>query len=940
MTKRPPSDNMSGDRKRRRCSSSSSSSSSDEVSMTEADSDGFIQAVEYRLNTYITDIEKEFLRLANKRTRNCISIDLNNFRAFKRSEQNKIIDTLRKVKNRNEADRSYLLKVLCSTASIETKSHIVRKIEQSDTAHDNTKILQYVEGALKLPLGKYSPPAKNSINQSKEMLDKYIYGQDLAKNKFLQVLAQRMSNPASNCSVIGLVGCPGSGKCFAIDTPILMYDGSIKKVQDVIVGDMVMGDDSTPRNVLSLGRGSDTMYKISPEIGESYTVNSEHILCLKWGTKPRIFQNNNKWFIDYFDATKIKKKTKRLSNQEEGYQFLKDIEYTPYINIEVNRYLKLGGYIRRRLKGYGTVVNFPTQEVSTAPYDYGMNLNTDGIPDEYKINDKTNRLELLAGILDGDNRNDNFNIIVDDTKPKLLEDIIYLCRSLGINVDKTKGDTYTRLILRTSGQIFTEIPTKITRNKPLHCPNEPLVQDIRVSKVGHDNYYGFTLDGNHKFLLGSMTVTHNTMLVQEGISRIMGKPFIYIPLGGCSDISYLTGFSYCWEGSHPGKIADSLMKAGVMDPVFYFDELDKVSSGWRGDEIINCLIQLVDIEQNSRYEDRYFQGIEMDLSRATFIFSYNDRSKISYILRDRITEIEVNNYKTADKINIAQKYMLPKIYKDIGLKSANIIFEEGLLDYIIENYTFEGGVRKFKQRLYEVLREINLRHISGKVAYKFPITITKKMIRNDLLLKFSPITPYTIHSKPVVGKINGMYATCAGTGGILPIEASYYPANKKFDFKITGMLGQMMEESVKVAITLAWYLVPQERKIELNKLWDTEGSTVGVHIHCPTGSNKDGNSAGVALTMVILSLFTNKPIDNTVAMTGEVSLLGDVMEIGGLRDKLSGSKKEGIVKALYPTDNHKDIKRIRDDLPNLIDSTFTVKPISRIEQVIPYVFGT
>ena len=1035
MSKRPPPDNVDQHRKRRRVSSSSSSSDDESDTSIIDDNelfnvDDFITAIEYRLNTRLNDNEKTFLKLANKRVRSSVSVDLNNFRAFGKKEQKHIIDTLNKVKETNESDQSYLLKVLRSGASIETKSHIIRKIEQSDSSHDSAKLTQYIENSLKIPLGQLSKCPINSsatkvamkkyINESKEILDNHVYGQELAKNKFLQVIAQSISNPNANCSVIGLVGTAGTGKCFSKDTLILMYDGSMRKVQEVEVGEKVMGDDSTPRNVLSLGEGQDEMYKITPTKGDSYTVNSEHILCLKWSGKPRVYrrkERENNWYINYFDAKEIKRCTKKLSSEEEGRELLERINYTPYVNIEVNKYLKLGKDIQNQLKGYSVGVEFEEKEVfdpyliglwlgdgssngpeitnqestvirylyQTLPqYDLMLNykgdynpycyrikscytsrkgcnkfknilaehnlLDNKHIPDIYKINGRVNQLKLLAGLLDSDGYLDDNCYEITQKNKKLADDIVYLCRSLGFltTIRSTqkgcmyKGEkrveTYYKVFI--SGNALDEIPTLVPRKKA-HIRNQvkdPLVTGIKVESAGRDNYYGFTLDGNHKFLLGSFTVTHNTLMVQEGVSRVLKRPFVYIPLGGCGDISYLQGFSYCWEGSHHGKILDSLMKAKVMDPVFYFDELDKISEGWRGWEVVNALIQLIDVEQNKKYEDRYFSGIDLDISRATFIFSYNDRSKVNYILRDRITEIKIDGYKNPEKLTIAQKYILPKIYKDVGIKEGEIVFENGLLEYIIDNYTNEGGVRKFKEKLYEVIREINLRVISGKHNYKFPLIITKKMVKNDLLLKFQIVTPELVHAAPTVGKINGLFTTCADTGGILPIEVSERPTSKKFECQITGMLGKNMEESVNVAKTVAWNLLPSELKVRLNKKWEKEG-VIGFHVHFPNATSKDGPSAGVAITMAILSHLVGIPINNKVGITGEVTLTGDVGEIGGLRNKLYGAKKAGVTRVLYPQDNHKDIRRIKEELPELFDATFTARPISRVEEAIDECFG-
>ena len=230
-----------------------------------------------------------------------------------------------------------------------------------------------------------------------------------------------------------------------------------------------------------------------------------------------------------------------------------------------------------------------------------------------------------------------------------------------------------------------------------------------------------------------------TQLIQDGISKALDKPFEFISLGGATDSAFLEGFDYTYEGSRWGKIIDCIINAKCMNPVIFFDELDKVSDTSKGEEIINILMHLTDSTQNNHFNDKYFQGIDFDLSKCIFIFSFNDEWKINRILKDRMYIIRTDGFQLNEKIKISKNYLIPKIINSVGYNEENIILGDDIIKFIIENYTFEGGVRKLKECVLEICKEINLRRLNGTKLLdkkiKFPVNLTVDMLINDIFKK-------------------------------------------------------------------------------------------------------------------------------------------------------------------------------------------------------------
>lgn len=402
-----------------------------------------------------------------------------------------------------------------------------------------------------------------------------------------------------------------------------------------------------------------------------------------------------------------------------------------------------------------------------------------------------------------------------------------------------------------------------------------------------------------------------TSLAKKGIAECLkdnnnnSRPFSFIAIGGSSNGSTLEGHNYTYVGATWGRIVDILMEKKCMNPIIFIDELDKVSKTEHGKEIIGVLTHLIDPTQNDTFQDKYFNGIDLDLSKALFIFSYNDVSLIDKILLDRIHRIKFNHLTIDDKLTITRNYILPEIFYKMGLKDI-LYFSDEVIEQIIEKYTNESGVRKLKEILFEIVGEINLSILKENEDFDIPINITLNDICNKYLKDRQEIPIKTIIDIPSVGIINGLWANSLGNGGVLPIEAHLFPTSNFLEFKLTGMQGDVMKESMNVAKTLAWSLLEREKIKEL--ISDFEITKMqGIHIHCPEGATpKDGPSAGTAITIAIYSLMTNRKIKNDFAITGEICLQGKVTAIGGLDLKILGGIRAGVKNFIYPEQNSKD----------------------------------
>ena len=408
-----------------------------------------------------------------------------------------------------------------------------------------------------------------------------------------------------------------------------------------------------------------------------------------------------------------------------------------------------------------------------------------------------------------------------------------------------------------------------------------------------------------------------TSLAKQGLANCLkdndgnSRPFSFIAIGGSSNGSTLDGHNYTYVGSMWGKIVDVLMETKCMNPIIFIDEVDKVSRTEAGREIIGILTHLIDPSQNDCFQDKYFSGVDLDLSKALFVFSYNDVESMDRILLDRIHRIKFDSLTLDEKLIICEKHMLPEVYEKMG-QINTINFDNEVLKYIIDQYTCEAGVRKLKELLFEIVGEINLELLNYDNSIVLPVNVTIDMVKNKYLKERHPIKEKKIHSENTVGIINGLWANALGRGGIIPIESQLILGSNPLDLKLTGQQGDVMKESMNVAKSLAWKLTSAETQKKLLKQFE-ETKTQCLHIHCPEGATpKDGPSAGTAITTVIYSLLNNKKIIHNLAITGEINLQGKVTQIGGLDLKILGGIAAGVKTFLFPEENKRDFEKFME----------------------------
>ena len=414
-----------------------------------------------------------------------------------------------------------------------------------------------------------------------------------------------------------------------------------------------------------------------------------------------------------------------------------------------------------------------------------------------------------------------------------------------------------------------------------------------------------------------------TSLAKRGLSEFLkddkgvNRPFSMIQMGGESNGSTLQGHNYTYVGSTWGTIVQILIDTKCMNPIIFIDEVDKISQTDHGKEIIGILTHLLDSTQNDCFQDKYFTGINLDLSKVLFILSYNNPDNIDKILLDRIHRIQFKNLNLEDKLIISHKHIIPEICKKMGLENM-ILFNDTVLTFIIDEYTLEPGVRKLKELLFEIIGDINLDILKNiNINYELPIKITIDNIKNKYLKDKKYIIIQPIININTIGLINGMYATSYGNGGTLPIHAKFFPSNIFLELKLTGLQQEVMRESMHVSLTVAWNLIDIDKQNIIREKYDLINNKCGINIHTGDGSvQKDGPSGGCAITCVIYSLLNNIPIKADFAITGEIQMSGQVTAIGGLTHKIIGSIKAGVKSFIFPKDNQKDFDEFLEKYQN------------------------
>ena len=414
-----------------------------------------------------------------------------------------------------------------------------------------------------------------------------------------------------------------------------------------------------------------------------------------------------------------------------------------------------------------------------------------------------------------------------------------------------------------------------------------------------------------------------TSLVKS-IAQALNKKFVKMALGGVYDESEIRGHRRTYLGSMPGRIIKAMKKAGVLNPVFLLDEIDKMASNQgRGDPAC-AMLEVLDPEQNNKFNDNYIEE-DYDLSKVMFVATANYIDQIPEPLYDRLEIIELTSYCELEKMAIAKKYLIPKVLSDSGLLPKNVSFEDAAIKYIIRNYTKEAGVRELERLIRKICRKIVVELLLKKTS-----KITKKTI--DLKqVKFylgKEIFEYTCSEKKMMpGIVNGMAYTQAG-GDLLQIEVTYFPG--KGEIKITGNLKETMHESAEVAIG---FVKANAKKFGISHI---DFRKIDLHIHVPSGGiPKDGPSAGVTLTTAILSVLKNVPISNLLSMTGEITLRGKVLIIGGIKEKVISAFRGGVRSIIIPLPDERFLK----DIPIEVLDEITIYLVENYSEIYSILFN-
>ena len=505
--------------------------------------------------------------------------------------------------------------------------------------------------------------------------------------------------------------------------------------------------------------------------------------------------------------------------------------------------------------------------------------------------------------------------LAEDSEKKLLKEVDRLAKMQGSNQEATVIRTYLDTCLDLPWNTFTVDDLDISRAQQildrdhygLKKVKDRILETLAVRKLAPD------VKAQIICLVGPPGVGKTS--IARSIAESLGRKYVRISLGGVRDEAEIRGHRRTYIGAMPGKIITAMISAKSANPLMLLDEIDKLAGDFRGDPAA-ALLEALDPEQNSTFND-HFIDIPFDLSHVLFITTANDLGSIPGPLRDRMDVIELPSYTRVEKYNIARKHLLPKQLKACGL-TGKVTLSQSALYGIIDGYTREAGVRNLERTITSVLRKCARKIAAGETE---SVSVTGTMLEQLLGPRF--VKPDFLNRTNAVGIANGLAWTSVG-GETLPIEAQVMD-NGSGKITVTGSLGDVMKESAQLAVT--WVRVhAAEYGIDPEKLKKCD-----LHIHAPEGAvPKDGPSAGVTLTTALVSCLSGIPVRGDVAMTGEITLHGNVLPIGGLREKSMAAYREGMKTVLIPKDNEPDLYEVDDE----VKKNLTFLPMQSLTQVL------
>lgn len=540
---------------------------------------------------------------------------------------------------------------------------------------------------------------------------------------------------------------------------------------------------------------------------------------------------------------------------------------------------------------------------------------------EYMLREQ---LQIIKSELGEDEPDDEIREYEEKIKElKLPEEVETTLLKECAKLDKTPFMSQEATVIRTYLDTCLELPWNVY--------SEDDIDLKRVAESLDKNHYGLKkvkerfleylavkknapdMKGQIICLLGPPGVGKTS--IAKSVAEAIGKKYARVALGGVRDEAEIRGHRRTYVGSMPGRIINAMKQAGTMNPLIVLDEIDKLASDYKGDPT-SALLEVLDSEQNNTFTDHYID-LPFDLSDVMFVTTANDYSTIPAPLRDRMEVIELQSYTLVEKINIAKKHLIPKQLKNCGLNAKDFKFTPKAVEMIINNYTKEAGVRNLERTIASVMRKSVYKKLTEDIE---KITISNKDLEE--LLGPAKYSDSEKSNKDEVGYVNGLAWTSVG-GELLPIEIAVMQGAGKIE--LTGSLGDVMKESAKTAVTCI-----RSHADELN-IDPMFYSTKDIHIHAPEGAvPKDGPSAGITMATALYSALSNKKVRHDVAMTGEITLRGKVLPIGGLNEKSMAAYKNGVKTVIIPKENSRDLAEIDEEVKNNV----TFIPVSDIKEVL------
>lgn len=505
--------------------------------------------------------------------------------------------------------------------------------------------------------------------------------------------------------------------------------------------------------------------------------------------------------------------------------------------------------------------------------------------------------------------------IDEKSKKKLFDECERLLKTTPGGPEANVSRTYLERVTSLPWGVFTEDNLDVASARKtlekdhygLEEVKERILELIAVKKLAPD------ANAQILCLVGPPGVGKTS--VARSLAEAMGRKYVRISLGGVHDEAEIRGHRRTYIGSMPGRIITAIEQAETANPLILLDEIDKLGNDYKGDPS-SALLEVLDGEQNGSFTDHYID-VPFDLSKVLFITTANDASQIPGPLYDRMEIIELYSYTAEDKFSIAKKHLIPKQVKNFGMTAKMIRFTDGAIREIIGSYTKEAGVRSLDRTITKIIRKAAVKFAEG---YDGRITVSPANLYE--YLGAPKYKPSKFDFEEMIGAANGLAWTSVG-GEMMQIEVAVLEGNGKLE--LTGSLGDVMKESAKAAVS---YIRANYEKLGVERDFY---KTKDIHIHVPEGAvPKDGPSAGVTITTALVSALTETPVDKTVAMTGEITLRGRVLAIGGLREKSTAAFKNSMKTVIIPEDNKADIEKINDTVKKSIEFI----PVSTLDEVL------